>query len=60
MAEQNYIRKDTAIVNNDFASYQAAKLRRNKENRVSCLEERINKLEACLKRLEQTIEEMIK
>ena len=58
MNEENIVRTETAIVNNDFAAYKAAKLRRKSQDKISCLEERINRLETCIKRLEQTIKEM--
>jgi len=60
MSEQYYTRTETSIVNKDLSAWQAAKLRKKSVDKVSCLEERINRLETCVKRLEQTIKEMIK
>jgi uncharacterized membrane-anchored protein len=60
ISEQNLLRRDQAVVNNDFAAYQAAKLRRKNENYIHSLERRINTLEESVKRLQSTIEEMSK
>lgn len=57
---QQYTRQGDTIVNNDLAAYRAAKLRKQRELHIARLEERINNLEDCVKRLEQTIEEIKK
>jgi hypothetical protein len=59
-AQQNYTRQGDTLVNNDLAAYRAAKLRKQREMHIFRLEERINNLEECVKRLEQTIEEINK
>jgi ferritin-like metal-binding protein YciE len=47
-----------SIVNNDSTAYQAAKMRRKRDNHINGLEVRINKLEECVNCLQQTLEEI--
>lgn len=60
MNTENLTRVDRAVVNNDFAAYQAALARRKSNQHTRSLEERINNLEIVVKRLEKTLEEIIK
>jgi len=47
-----------SIINNDTSGYAAAKMRRQRENYITGLETRINKLEDCVNCLQQTLEEI--
>lgn len=52
---QELIRQGKGVVNADLAAFQAAKLRRQRENHINTLEQRINRLEETVDRLEVTI-----
>lgn len=58
----NYARQNVAVVNTDKGAFMAAKLRRERERsidtHISTLEAKINKLEMCVKCLEDQLREM--
>lgn len=52
---QELIRQGKGVINSDLAAFQAAKLRRMREQHINTLEQRINKLEDTVNFLEETI-----
>jgi len=55
--QDDYIRSGVGIINTNVDAYNLAKERRKKENYMQSLERRINKLEAAVENLENTLNE---
>jgi len=61
MNQNHYTRTETsALVNNDVASYKAAKMRNKKELQFNQLLEKVDKLEQCVENLKCRIKEIEK
>lgn len=61
MSQNHYTRTETsALVNNDVASYKAAKMRNKKELQFNQLLEKVDKLEQCVENLKCRIKEIEK
>jgi hypothetical protein len=60
MIQQEFIRKDAALVNTDIGAYRSAVARREQDKYIKSLETRICKLECAIITLENTVKEISK
>ena len=54
----NLIRQNSALLNTDIGAYRAAKVRRDRENKLDELCAKVDKLETCIENLNQRIKEI--
>lgn len=62
MTEESFVRSSsgTGVVNTDIIEYQKARARKKQDKYIKGLEQRIEKLESAMLRLENTVKEITK